>query len=68
MTLRHITPGSIDWADAMDEGGGGRDWEKLAPEELTKLRQEALASGIGWSAAGENEVDDYGWGAELASR
>ena len=37
MQLRHISPRSIDWMDAMDEGSGGRGWEKLAPEERTKL-------------------------------
>jgi len=37
MTLRHISPRSIDWMDAMDEGAGGRGWERLAPEEQEKL-------------------------------
>jgi hypothetical protein len=37
MQLRHISPRSIDWKDAMDEGMGGRGWEKLAPEERVKL-------------------------------
>jgi hypothetical protein len=27
--------------DAMDEGGGGRGWEKLAPEERIKLRRDS---------------------------
>jgi hypothetical protein len=40
MQLRHISPRSTDWMDAMDEGGGGRGWEKLAPEEKIKLRRE----------------------------
>ena len=40
MQLRHISPRSIDWMDAMDEGGGGRGWEKLAPEEQEKLLRE----------------------------
>jgi hypothetical protein len=40
MQLRHITPRSIDWMDAMDEGNGGRGWEKLGPEERSKLRRE----------------------------
>jgi hypothetical protein len=80
MQLRHISPGSIDWVDAMDEGGRG--WEKLAPEELTRLRQEAqassakaLASAASWPNEGEvSDVadrvddDDYGWGAAPASR
>ena len=37
MQLRHISPRSIDWKDAMDEGMGGRGWERLAPEERMKL-------------------------------
>lgn len=40
MQLRHISPRSIDWMDAMDEGSGGRGWEKLAPEEREKLLRE----------------------------
>ncbi len=40
MQLRHISPRSSDWMDAMDEGGGGRWWEKLAPEEREKLLRE----------------------------
>jgi hypothetical protein len=27
----------------MDEGAGGRGWEKLAPEERTKLRHQVKA-------------------------
>jgi hypothetical protein len=30
--------------DAMDEGGGGRGWEKLAPEERVKLLRERRAA------------------------
>jgi hypothetical protein len=37
MQLRHISPGSNDWKDAMDEGEGGRGWQRLAPEEREKL-------------------------------
>jgi len=37
MHLRHISPGSNDWKDAMDEGEGGRGWQRLAPEEREKL-------------------------------
>jgi hypothetical protein len=40
MQLRHITPGSIDWMDAVDEEAGGHGWEKLAPEERVKLLRE----------------------------
>ncbi len=66
MQLRHISPGSSDWIDAMDDGEGGRGWEKLAPEELSKLRVSAESSG--WSQSnGDNrddeDGDDYGWRA-----
>jgi hypothetical protein len=37
MQLRHISPRSNDWKDAMDEEAGGRGWERLAPEERVKL-------------------------------
>ena len=40
MHLRHISPRSSDWMDAMDEGSGGRGWERLAPEEREKLLRE----------------------------
>lgn len=43
MQLRHISPRSSDWMDAMDEGSGGRGWEKLAPEERVKLLRERRA-------------------------
>jgi hypothetical protein len=42
MQLRHISPRSSDWMDAMDEGAGGRGWEKLAPEERVKLLRDRL--------------------------
>jgi hypothetical protein len=76
MQLRHISPGSSDWVDAMDEGGGGRGWEKLAPEERSKLRVSEFSSV--WGRAGEAseieeleaeaEAEDYGWGGTSASR
>jgi hypothetical protein len=58
MQLRHISPRSIDWMDAMDEGSGGRGWEKLAPEERTKLLRDrqgepAGAGRNGWSSTSE---------------
>jgi hypothetical protein len=40
MQIRHISPGSSDWMDAVDEESGGRGWEKLAPEERVKLLRE----------------------------
>ena len=52
MLLRHISPRSTDWMDAMDEGSGGRGWEKLAPEEQAKLLRER-PRGEGWSPGGE---------------
>jgi hypothetical protein len=59
----------------MDEGGGGRGWEKLAPEERNRLRQGAQAAGT-WGTAppGDDDQydddgeDDYGWGRGSASR
>ena len=51
MLLRHISPRSTDWMDAMDEGSGGRGWEKLAPEEQAKLLRERPRDGEGWSTA-----------------
>jgi len=58
MQLRHISPRSIDWLDAMDEDGGGRGWERLAPEEQAKLLRQKrddgeLATGDGASGYGE---------------
>ena len=59
MQLRHISPRSIDWMDAMDEDGGGRGWEKLAPEEQAKLLRQKRddgkpeSSGDGVSGYGE---------------
>ena len=45
MHLRHISPRSSDWMDAMDEGAGGRGWERLAPEERVKLLRERRDEG-----------------------
>ena len=74
MQLRHISPGSSDWVDAMDEGGGGRGWEKLSPEERSKLRLSARPAGT-WGSEppdtggeGDDGADDYGWGRGSASR
>jgi len=53
MLLRHISPRSTDWMDAMDEGGGGRGWEKLAPEEQAKLLRERPRDSEGWSPDSE---------------
>jgi hypothetical protein len=62
MQLRHISPRSSDWVDAMDEGGG-RGWEKLAPEELTKLRYAEEAQVLGSQM--ESEEGDGGAGLKL---
>jgi hypothetical protein len=57
----------------MEEGSGGRGWEKLAPEERTKLRLNEFSSVWG-RVEPENEdrvdeqEDDYGWGEPGASR
>ena len=69
MQLRHISPRSSDWVDAMDEGLGGRGWEKLAPEEVIRLR--AVEEQSTWSPSlREPEVPerDYGRGDGSASR
>jgi len=77
MQLRHISPRSIDWVDAMDEGRGGRGWERLAPEELTKLRNSRMPAHSahgrrrdqgGDEQTGEEGANDYGWSAGSASR
>jgi hypothetical protein len=59
----------------MDEGGG-RGWEKLAPEERSKLRMGDYSSVWGKQEEPErndervdqSEDDDYGWGEPSASR
>jgi len=54
MLLRHISPRSTDWMDAMDEGSGGRGWEKLAPEEQAKLlRERPRGESESWRAPSE---------------
>lgn len=75
MQLRHISPRSSDWMDAMDEGSGGRGWEKLAPEERSKLRQDMQAKSLSWERpedadddSGGQTTDSYGWEAGSASR
>jgi hypothetical protein len=60
----------------MDEGGGGRGWEKLAPEERTKLRAGEYAAVWGPAPVAEeasndartdDQEDDYGWGEPFDS-
>jgi hypothetical protein len=69
MQLRHISPRSSDWVDAMDEGAGGRGWAKLSPQELSKLRMgaKAVPKGEPEKETGQGD-DDYGWSAGSASR
>jgi hypothetical protein len=68
MQLRHISPRSIDWMDAMDEGSGGRGWEKLAPEERAKLLRDRQAAGqTPEQAAGQAAVDER-WGLSAERR
>ena len=68
MQLRHISPRSIDWVDAMDEGAGGRGWEKLGPEERAKLRHQVQYRGRVSDQFEESEdVWDDGQGFEARS-
>ncbi len=68
MTLRHISPRSIDWMDAMDEGAGGRGWERLAPEEQEKLlRDRHAASASARSRVGPEQQPQAGQGFEFVS-
>ena len=65
MQLRHISPRSIDWVDAMDEGSGGAGWEKLGPEERVKLRHQAQYRGREQKQMQEQQIQeqiDDGWG------
>jgi hypothetical protein len=55
MQLRHISPRSIDWMDAMDEEGGGRGWDRLAPEEQAKLLRDRRDSGEAAGVSGYGE-------------
>ena len=71
MTLRHISPRSIDWMDAMDEGAGGRGWERLAPEEQEKLLRDRHMTGASAKSArsrvGPEQQPQPGQGFEFAS-
>lgn len=58
MQLRHISPRSIDWMDAMDEDGGGRGWERLAPEEQAKLLRQKRDAGT--PETGGDGIGGYG--------
>lgn len=71
MQLRHISPGSNDWNDAMDEGQGGRGWQRLAPEERVKLLNERREEDGDLSRAGPSGGgpvrDGHAQGFALAS-
>ncbi len=67
MHLRHISPRSIDWMDAMDEGSGGRGWEKLAPEERQKLARERWAEEEAEGISMRSRASGGGQGFELPS-
>jgi len=55
--------------DAMDEGAGGRGWEKLAPEERIKLLRERRDEGGGYGYAQKAEGSGgQGLGFASASR
>ena len=56
MQLRHISPRSSDWKDAMDEGMGGRGWERLAPEERIKLLRDRRDEDGGLTRAGPQKA------------
>jgi hypothetical protein len=69
MQLRHISPRSSDWKDAMDEGMGG--WERLAPEERVKLLKDRRDENGDLSRAGPSGGgpvrDGHAQGFALAS-
>ena len=67
MQLRHISPRSIDWMDAMDEGSGGRGWEKLGPEERTKLLRARQGEPEGVVGDGHNGSHN-GWSSTSERR
>lgn len=56
MHLRHISPRSSDWKDAMDEGEGGRGWQRLAPEERVKLLKDRREEDGDLSRAGPSRA------------
>ena len=68
MQLRHISPRSIDWVDAMDEGAGGNGWEKLGPEERAKLRHQVQYRGRDLDQFEESQGSDDGQGFEAETR
>ena len=67
MQMRHISPGSSDWMDAVDEEAGGRGWEKLAPEERVKLLRERRDESRGESRVLGSGSADHAHGLALMS-
>jgi len=45
MQLRHIRPGTVDWNDAVSDGGA-EDLARLSPEEVKKLRAMFAMEGL----------------------
>jgi hypothetical protein len=76
MQLRHISPRSAEWLDAVYDGGGGRGWQqKLASDDKAKLRHEGNAPPGSDSVfaradddSGQTPLPDYGLAAESVSR
>lgn len=79
MQLRHISPRSAEWLDAVYDGGGGREWQqKLAPDERSKLRHDSEAhasSSASFAARSDSEGSighspgrHHGLAGESASR
>jgi hypothetical protein len=71
MQIRHISPRSAEWIDALYDGGG-RGWDKLAPEEKARLRHQreektATMESEGYGAGRERESLSAP-GAQSASR
>ncbi|HEY4394374.1 MAG TPA: hypothetical protein VGP64_09945 [Polyangia bacterium] len=58
--------------DAMDEGSGGRGWEKLGPEERAKLLRDrqgqAEAAGRPGSHDGSHNGSHNGWSSTAERR
>jgi len=68
MQLRHISPRSSDWKDAMDEGEGARGWERLAPEEREKLLKDRREETGDLKRAGPTgSIQGHGHGFMFAS-
>jgi hypothetical protein len=69
MQIRHISPRSAEWLDALYDGGG-RGWDKLAPEEKARLRhqREEKATAVEGEGYGVRESRHHGGPSQSASR